>query len=115
MKRTKKSLNAGELDARDYKWESWNRAGAFDFLKQEKLPVAVKDVRFDEDTLGQMDYGKNGMNFSFYDGGCVTEHAAVLCEDGSILFCVVSGRVFTDTFHSADDIAMQYYKLTEIK
>lgn len=110
------TAKAGKLDARHYRWETWIRpsSGAFDFLKNSKMPVAVKDVEFDPSTFELTDYGTNGIHFSFYGSGRITDHAAVLCDDDTILFCVVSGTQFQGTFASADDIEMEYYKLTKI-
>ena len=116
-KLSKTKVKAGKLNARDYKWTPWartSRDGAFDFLKKEKLPVAVKDVFFDEDTFEEMEHGKNGMCLTYYSSGRVTEYAAVLCDDGDILFCIVSGHAFAGTFATADNINMQYYKLTAL-
>lgn len=105
------------LNACDYEWNDWNRPskdGAFGFLKQEKLPVAVRDVFFDEDTFKETNYERNYVHLDYYGTGRVNEYAAVLCEDGSILFCIVYGKVFAGTFASSDGIEMRYYKLTKI-
>ena len=105
------------LDASKYRWTEWmgaDRTGAFDFLKHNQLPVAVKDITFDERTFEKTDRVRNGVHLDFYGTGSVNEYAAVLCEDGTILFCIVSGQAFSDSVSSADRIEMKYYKLAEL-
>lgn len=104
-----------KLDARNYRWTPWSRcAGPFDFLKKTTLPVAIEDVIFDEETFDKTEFMKNGVSLSFYGSGDIHDYAAVLCEDGTIFFCIIEGTRFTDTFHSADDITMKYYTLAKL-
>lgn len=103
------------LDARKYRWEPWALdSSPFGFIKKTALPVAVHDVFFDTYTFSETDHMLNGVSLQFYGTGSVSEYAAVLCEDKTILFCIVSGSAFQGTFHSAERIRMQYYKLTQL-
>jgi hypothetical protein len=76
--------------------------------------TAVGDVFFDTKTFEQMDYMKNHASLQYYGDGNVDEYAAVELSDGVILFCLVRGYAFADTFHSADQIHMKYYFLTKL-
>lgn len=103
------------LDATQWYWTPWNRSDdVFGFLKTQSLPVAVKDVSFDPKTFKDTRYEKNGVHLSFYGSGSISDYAAVLCDDGTIFFCVTEGRQFNGTFASADDIRMVYYVLTPL-
>jgi hypothetical protein len=109
------------LDARDYKWERFYAPAAadnpFDFVEQRhKEPmVSVADVTFDESTLSDLNYVKNG--FTGFNGTFqiqVYEHAAVLLESGKVLFCITRGYEQNDTFDEGHDVELEYYLLTKI-
>lgn len=103
-----------KLDARDYKWKAFDGRTPFAMLTLIANRPSIGEVFFDEDTFDMMDYSYNGESFSFYGSGDINEYAAIELSDGTILFCVVSGMAFTDTFHSAEDIRMKYYFLTKL-
>lgn len=107
-----------KLDARNYKWTPFlvpGHSGYFDFLKPDAPKMEAKgEVFFDGRSFERMDYSRNGLSLSFYGSGSVHEYAAMELTDGRILFCLVSGSQFTDTFNSADSISMQYWILTEL-
>jgi hypothetical protein len=104
------------LDARNYYWRTYEPAvnSVFAAFVQPAtdVPRAVGEVRFDEATLDQLDYDTHGIRWSYYGAGRIEEYAAVLLDNGHVLFCVVSGRSFGGTFSPDDRIAMQYYDLT---
>lgn len=103
-----------KLDATKYKFKKFERSSVFDFVKRKDAPYAVRDVLFDEKTLEKTEYSLNGAQFGFYGTGGVHEHAAVELSDGSLLFCIVYGSRFVDTFSSAENISMQYFSATLI-
>jgi hypothetical protein len=106
------------LDARNFKWTPFavpGQSGYFDFLKPESPKMEAKgEVFFDHRSFQLMDFSRNGISLSYYGSGSVNEYAAMELTDGRILFCIVSGSKFTDTFHSADSISMQYWMLTPL-
>lgn len=106
-----------KLSAADYKWEELNRdrRSVFDmFVNDPNRPNIVNRVVFDEDTFSEMDYFRNRESFTYYGSGRIHEYEAVLLDDGSILFCIVSGSRFAGTFSPSDPITMRYYKLTKV-
>lgn len=107
------------FDPRQYKFTEWSLTkndGPFAFMQpQPILPRGVEEVAFDDFLLPKTDYEKNGVSFTFYGSGQVYEHAAMLLDDGNILFCIVNGTQFAGTFSSNDDIRMRYYMCTPIQ
>lgn len=108
------------LDARHYRWRELtpDTGGVFDTfvatVDGPPKPRSVGEVFFNMDSFDRMDYRRNGVSLSFYGSGDVQEYAAIRLDNGHVLFCVVRGRCFTDTFHSAEQIAMRYYTLTPL-
>lgn len=106
------------LDPRNYYFRHYDLShtdGPFAFMKQDSLfGRGVEEVQFDEEQLEQLDYDRNNISFSYYGFGRVDEHAAMLLDDGSILFCIVRGMRFAGTFQSSDNIRMEYYLATPI-
>ena len=104
------------LDPREYKFTPFDNNGPFAFLKMANLTSGpTEDVRFDRDLLTETDYDQNGVSFQLYGTCSIGEQAAILLSNGDVLFCVVRGSAFTDTFHSNENINMRYYLATPIK
>lgn len=117
---TRTPANTPLLDARHYRWQELTpeTGGVFDAfvakVDEPPKPRSVGEVVFAFDTFALLSYETNGANFNFYGMGDIDEYAAVRLDTGQILFCVVSGSCFTDTFHSAERISMRYYTLTPL-
>ena len=98
-----------KIDARLYNFTSHRSLGPFGFMGLN----GIEEVEVTN--LEETERIPNGVRFSLYGTGTVTESAGMLLDDGRILFCVVSGYKFTDTFHSAEDITMEYYMMTPLE
>jgi hypothetical protein len=99
-----------QIDARKYRFSKFDSSSPFAMILAAGKGVEEVEVTHLEETY----YTPNGVSFQFYGNGKVTESAGMLLDNGNILFCVVSGYQFTDTFHSADNISMQYYTMTPL-
>ena len=106
------------LDPRDYRWTphfTANDPFSAMVCRSDPLPVAVGAVFFDETLFDAMDWTTNGEQFSYYGTGRITQYSAVQLDNGSILFCMISGHSFGGTNSENDDIAMQYYMATPLQ
>lgn len=104
------------LDPRKYKFTSFDNNGPFAFLKMANLTSGpTEDVEFDDDLFEKTDYTSNGVRFSFYGDGRITQQAAILLSNGDVLFCIVHGSAFGGTFNTNEHISMRYYLATPIK
>lgn len=103
------------INATDYQFSRMSGDGdyenPFSYLGVDTTGAEEVAVAGLEDT----EFFPNGVRFSYYGSGTVTESAGLLLSDGRVAFCIVSGYRFTDTFHSAEDITMEYYMMTPLE